>query len=374
MLVAIDNYTYLKGLMEDILDDPQILDGMHVNTLSQLTSCAIEKDDFRVLALISELHTGIPSTDDYLPGWWQSDFYDDITIIQLEHQKNSKEVRWCDVILDDGERLTSQKHQPLLNAFKHWITACDNPLENGGKIIASKCASIKFEKILTLIDVILLNAKALKLSEYHLQKVDDAFWLGVLASIADHGGSIVNSLYNVNHRIKNLLDNVDVPREDIDAFAAKYPHVTRVIPCDEIVLNLKDRVKACCWLHQNRYYAAHTKDKQGHLKPQGVNTILTERIFAGKALKTALNIAPFPELELMPQPCSTEYDALPNNEISSCSTKKSLAVWVKVIKHINVNVDKDNSTNVNPVTSEVSAATIAGLISLRKQGRTKAAT
>ncbi|WP_249929758.1 MULTISPECIES: hypothetical protein [Vibrio] len=166
MLVAIDNHAYIENLMDEILDNPQLLNGMHVDTLAQLTSYAVEKDDFRVLSLVSELHTGIPFSDNHLPDWWQSDFYDDITKIKFEHQKSAKEVRWCNVILEDGERLTSKKHQPLLNAFKYWLIACDNPLENGGKLTSSSFASKMFENILTLIDVILLNSAALKLTAY----------------------------------------------------------------------------------------------------------------------------------------------------------------------------------------------------------------
>ncbi|MBF4432788.1 integrase, partial [Vibrio anguillarum] len=82
MLVAVDSYACIEDLMEDILDNPEILNGMHVDTLSKLTSYAIEKDDFRVLSLVSELHTGIPSTDNHLPEWWLSDFYDDVTQIK----------------------------------------------------------------------------------------------------------------------------------------------------------------------------------------------------------------------------------------------------------------------------------------------------
>lgn len=371
MLVTVDNHANLEELMEDILSNPKMLDGMHVNTLAQLASYAVEKDDFRVLALIAELHTGVPSTNDHLPEWWLSDFYDDITKIKFEHQSETKEIRWYDVTLDDGERLTSKKHQPLLNAFKYWIIACDNPLENGGKPISSKYAIIKYNNILTLINTILINGKALKLSEFHLQKVNDAFWLGVLSAISENSGSITNELYQVNHRIKTLLDNIDVKQDDVDAFTAKYPHVSRQVASDEITLNLKDRVKACCWLHQQRYYSLPTGDKFAHGKPQGNNAILTENLFKGKILSDKIAISTFPELELKPTVTRTEYKSVPNLEKGCGSTKNSLSQWVKAIKLINTNIDKSNICEFTPVSSDVSIDSIERISTLRKKERTK---
>ncbi|MEZ9315606.1 integrase [Vibrio lentus] len=371
MLVVVDNYAYIEELMEDILENPEILNGMHVDTLLKLASYAIEKDDFRVLSTVSELHTGIPSTDNYLPEWWLSDFYDDVTHIKFEHVKSIKEIRWCDVILEDGERLTSKKHRPLLNAFKYWVIACDNPHENGGKLIGSVYASKKLEKTLTLIDVILLNGATLKLSEFQLQKVDDAFWMGVLVTIAEHSGSVINDLYQVNYRVKTLLDDVVVSQDDMNAFVAKYPHVIRELARDEITLNLKDRVKACCWLHQHRYYAQASGDKYGHAKPVGNNAILTERLFSGKTLKTTLNLHPYPELALKPTAIHTEFKTVPNNEKLTGASKKGLQGWVTVIKLINTNLDKNDTCKINPVSDDVSTDSIARITALKKQERTK---
>ncbi|MFS1914235.1 integrase [Vibrio sp. 10N.286.48.B7] len=371
MLVAVDNHAYLEELMEDILSNPKMLDGMHVNTLAQLASYAVEKDDFRVLTLITELYTGVPSTNDYLPEWWLSDFYDDITKIKFEHQSEIKEIRWCDVTLDDGERLTSKKHQPLLNAFKYWVTACDNPLENGGQLISSIYANRKYNNIIKLINTVLINGTALKLSEFHLQKVNDAFWLGVLVSISEYSDSITNELYQVNHHIKTLLDNVDVSQDDVDAFTAKYPHVLRHVASDEITLNLKDRVKACCWLHQQRYYAISTRDKFGHRSPKGNNAFFIENFFKEKILSEKILISTFPELELKSTAIHTEYKSVPNLEQGSGSTKNSLSQWVKAIKFINTNIDKGNICWFNPVTSDVSIDSIERIATLRKKERTK---
>ena len=371
MLTAIDNLAYLEELTNDIVSNPDILNGMHVDTLSQLTNYAAATDDFRVLDLLVEIHTGIPMKADPLPEWWLSDFHDDITKIHFKHQQNAKEIRWGDITLDDGEPLTSQKHQPLLNAFKYWLTACDNPLENGGKLINSKSAAIKYGKIVTLINTILLNGQALKLSQYHLEKVTDAFWLNVLLTIAEHSGSINTDLYQTHERIKTLLDSVEVSTEELNAFKAKYPYVTRNIASDENILNLNDRVKACCWLYQHRYYARGTRDKVGHCEPQGNNAILTAKLFEGKILTDTIQLSPFPELALKPTPIKTEYQAVSNQDKGNGCSAREVRNWLHAIQLINTNIDKHDVSIFHPVTNEVSVDAVQGLTKLRKQGRTR---
>ncbi|MFB1071984.1 integrase [Vibrio diabolicus] len=371
MLTAATENPRLEELTNDVVSNPKLLNGMSADTLSQLTTHAIEHDDFRVLALLTEIYTGIPVDSDYLPKWWLSDFHDDITEVKFEHLKHSKKIRWCDITLDDGQRLTSEKHKPLLNAFKYWLIACDNPLENGGRLISSRTAHVKYRLIIKLINTILLNSEALKLSERHLLRVTDEFWLKVLLTIAEHSGSITNDLYQTNLRIKHLLDNVDISPEEVETFKAKYPHVARKIASDEIILNLKDRIKACCWLHKQRFYAHGTEDKAAHHNPKGNNTILSALFFEGKILNDDLSITSFPELELQPIPNRTEYKAIPNKDKSNGSSAEALNVWFDCIHLINTNIDKNNICAFNPVTSYVSTPTLEGLVSLRKSGRTK---
>ncbi|MGD6740177.1 hypothetical protein ACN08N_19415 [Photobacterium leiognathi subsp. mandapamensis] len=371
MLTAVDNLAYLEELTNDIVNNPDKLNGMRLDTLSQLTNYAVATDDFRVLGLLTEIHTGIPMQSDSLPEWWLSDFHDDITKIHFKHQQSAKEIRWCDITLDDGEPLTSEKHKPLLNAFKYWLIACDNPLENGGKLISSKSAANKYNNILTLINTILLNGQALKLSQYHLEKVTDAFWLNVLLTIAEHSGSIDTDLYQTHDRIKALLDKVEVSTEELNAFKAKYPYVTRNIASDENILNLNDRVKACCWLHQHRYYAKATRDKFGHGRPEGNNVILTVKLFEGKILTDGIKLSSFPELALKPTPIKSEYQAVPNQDKGNGCSAEQLRQWRHVIELINTNIDKHDVSTFSPVTIEVSVNAVQKLTKLRKKGRTR---
>lgn len=90
MLAAVNKYACLEELTNDVVSTPKLLDQMSAETLSQLTSYAIDNDDFRVLTLLAEIHTGIPMDTDYLPEWWLSDFHDDVTEVKFEHQKLKK--------------------------------------------------------------------------------------------------------------------------------------------------------------------------------------------------------------------------------------------------------------------------------------------
>ncbi|MBF4228057.1 integrase, partial [Vibrio anguillarum] len=103
------------------------------------------------------------------------------------------------VYLDDGKKLTDTKHRKLLNSFKYWITATDNPLENGGKIISPVTAYQKTLKVIALINAILLYSKELKLAKYHLQNVNDDFWLNILMKFAQYGS--FHGVYDFDKRV-----------------------------------------------------------------------------------------------------------------------------------------------------------------------------
>ncbi|PHN84404.1 integrase [Vibrio splendidus] len=371
MLVAIDNYTYLKELTNDIVDNPALLNGMHVETLSQLTSYAIEKGDFRALALVTNIYTGIPINRDRLPDWWLSDFHDDVSEVKFKHQKTVRRIRWCDIKLNDGTSLTSDKHRPLLNAFKYWLIACDSPLDNGGIVVSSGYSSRKFNYILNLINVILLNGESLKLAECHLKKVTDEFWLKVLLVIAESKRSALHELYQTNNLIEKLLNNVDVSKDEIASFTERYPNAGCDIDNECMILNLKDRVKACCWLNKHRYYARGKNDKKGCYSPEGNNRIFSRLLFEGKILTDGILIPHFPELALCPIPRRTEYRVVSSYEKGTGVSSEVLKHWLSAIKLINTNINKNDIGYFNPVTSDISVAAIQGLVTLRKQGRTK---
>ncbi|MBF4359412.1 integrase, partial [Vibrio anguillarum] len=163
--VAIDN-TSIVSLIEDIVLDHSTLNGLSTETLEQIINFSVANDDYRALDIITHIHTGIYGYDDRQPEWLESRFDADKWI--LKFSKTPKTIHWDSVYLDDGKRLTDIKHLKLLNSFKYWITATDNPLENGGKIISPTTAYAKVGKVIALINAILLHSKELKLAKCHL--------------------------------------------------------------------------------------------------------------------------------------------------------------------------------------------------------------
>nr|MBF4232347.1 integrase [Vibrio anguillarum] len=168
--VAINNAP-IASLIEDIVLDHSTLDGLSSDTLEQIINFSVAHDDYRVLDIITHIHTGIYGYDDRQPEWLESSF--DATKWLLTFGKTPKTIHWDCVHLDDGKKLTDTKHRKLLNSFKYWITATDNPLENGGKIISPVVASHKTNRVIALINAILLHSKELKLAKYQLQNVND---------------------------------------------------------------------------------------------------------------------------------------------------------------------------------------------------------
>lgn len=142
--VATDNSS-IANLIKDIVLDHSKLNGLSAETLEEIINFSVANDDYRALDIITHIHTGIYGYDDRQPEWLESSFY--ATKWVLMFGKTPKTIHWDTVYLDDGKKLTDTKHQKLLNSFKYWITAVDNPLENGGKIISPTTAYAKAGKI-----------------------------------------------------------------------------------------------------------------------------------------------------------------------------------------------------------------------------------
>ncbi len=193
--------------------------------------------------------------------------------------------------MDDGKKLTDTKHRKLLNSFKYWITATDNPLENGGKIISPVTAYQKTLKVIALINAILLYSKELKLAKYHLQNVNDDFWLNILMKFAQYGS--FHGVYDFDKRVKALLDNAchGVTNIDVQKFRDKYSYIARNVAPDDVFLSLEARDKACAWLFEQGFYIQGTG-----IDYDGNCAILSKLLFDGILLYHDLTPPSYPEV------------------------------------------------------------------------------
>ena len=361
--VAIDNSS-IANLIESIVLDHSLLNGLSVETLEEIINFSVAHDDYRVLDIITNYHTGIYGYDDTQPEWLKSSFPANKWV--LTFNKTPKTIHWDTVYLDDGKKLTDTKHHNLLNSFKYWITAADNPLENGGKIISPVTAYIKVCKVIALINAILLHAKELKLAKYHLLNVNDDFWLNILTKYAEYGN--FQGVYETEKRTQVLLDNASqsVSDADVQTFKEKFPYVTEDIVQDESFLFLVEREKACAWLFEQGYY--HVGEA---IKYTGSSAMLGELLFKGKMLYHDINLSNYAELHLKAPKRNSEYRAVENRDTSTGTNQATVKQYIEAIQLIYTNLEREDAASISILSERVSSGHISQLVSLKRAGRTR---
>tara|TARA_Y100000588_G_C14280080_1_gene936621 strand:- start:7883 stop:10291 length:2409 start_codon:yes stop_codon:yes gene_type:complete len=362
--VAIDN-TYIANLIEDIVLDESVLDGLSAQVLDKIVDFSVAHDDYRALDVITNIHTGVYDHDAKQPEWLESDFSAPKWTITFG--KTPRTIHWDSVYLDDGNRLTDTKHRKLLNSFKYWITAVDNPLENGGKIISPVVAKQKIGRVISLINAILLYSKELNLAKYHLLNVNDDFWLSILVKFAEHGS--FQGVYELDKRIKILLDNACqcVTEAEVQEFKYKYPYISRDIAQDEVFLDLEAREKACAWLFNQGYY----KSRKGTIKYSGITNVLNKLLFDGVLLYHDIKSPSYPELHLKEPARNSEYRAVENKDLSLGTNQRTISKYIEAIRFIHTNLDCEDSATPSILSERVSASNIDDIVKLKTLGRTR---
>ncbi|MEZ9997169.1 integrase [Vibrio lentus] len=361
--VAIDNSS-TANLIESIVLDHSLLDGLSAETLEEIINFSVANDDYRALDVITNIHTGIYGYDDRQPEWLESSFPASKWV--LTFSKTPKTIDWDMVYLDDGKKLTNTKHQKLLNSFKYWITAADNPLENGGKIISPVVANQKVNKVIALINVILLHSKELKLAKYQLLNVNDDFWLNILTKFVEQGG--FQGVYEVDKRTQVLLDNASqsVSDADVKTFKEKFPYITQDIAQDESLLFLAEREKACAWLFEQGYYYFGES-----ITYTGNSSVLSEMLFKGKVLYHDINSPNYAELHLKAPKQKSEYRAVENKDASIGTSQTTISKYIEVIRLIHTNLEREDAASPSILSERVSSGHISQLVSLKRVGRTR---
>ncbi|CAK2681105.1 Integrase [Vibrio crassostreae] len=361
--VAIDNSS-IANLIDSIVLDHSLLNGLSAQTLEEIINFSVANDDYRALDIITNFHTGIYGYNDRQPEWLESSFPETKWVLMFG--KKPKTIHWDTVYLDDEKKLTDKKHHKLLNSFKYWITAADNPLENGGKIISPKTAYHKVNKVIALINAILLHSIELKLAKYHLLNVNDDFWLNILMKFAEHGS--FQGVYEIDKRTQVLLDKHSQSVSDADAqtFKEKFPYVTQDIAQDESFLFLAEREKACAWLFEQGYYHAG----EG-LKYTGNSAVLGKLLFKGKVLYHDISISNYAELHLKAPKRNSEYRAVENRDTSTGTNQRTISTYIEAIRLIHTNLERGDAATPSVLSERVSAGHTSQLVSLKKAGRTR---
>ncbi|MER0365622.1 integrase [Vibrio vulnificus] len=361
--IAIDNSS-IANLIESIVLDHSLLNGLSAETLEDIINFSVANDDYRALDVITNFHTGIYCYDDRQPEWLESSFSANKWV--LTFGKTPKTIHWDTVYLDDGKKLTDTRHQKLLNSFKYWITAADNPLENGGKIISPKTAYQKVNRVIALINAILLHSKELKLAKYRLLNVNDDFWLNILTKLAEHGN--FQGVYEIDKRTQVLLDNASQSVSDADAqtFKYKFPYVTQDIDQDVSFLFLAEREKACAWLFEQGYY--HFGEC---IKYTGNSAMLGELLFKGKMLYHDINLPNYAELHIKAPKQNSEYHSVDNRDTAKGMSQSTISQYIEAIQLIYTNLEREDAENISILSKRVSSGHISQLVALKRAGRTR---
>jgi len=336
---------------------------------------SVRNGDFSALEVVTNAFSGIYDYDDRKPYWLKSDFTAPHWKIEIEVNRKlvKKSIPWDTIVLDDGQKLTSTKHSPLLNAFKYWITATDNPLENGGTLNKPETVYISINQVISLINGILLHGEGIQLSNNHLQALDDDFLMALFTAIAE--GSVQDGIYDFQSRVRSFLLTkiVEVSNEEASAFESQHPHVSRSLVEGEKVLgfSLPERIKACCWLERVNFYKTMN---QGRLKRylKGNNMVLSRLLFNNRTIPVESAFSRLDELMLTGKNSHTEYAAIPNSDGSSAVSEIVINTLIKAMKLLNVANSKGSASSLPlRATQGLTLTRIKEHVKLKKVGRFK---
>jgi len=344
--------------------------GLHELNSEELTETlhyAVANQDFTLQREIGNHFTHIYDQADEMPYWFKSEYDDGVTIMNFGQR--DKVVDWSSVTLDDGLPLTHSKHQPLLNGFKNWLLAVSDPLENGGVITKTSTVKMRVEKVLSLIDAILLRSAVLELSQYYLGHITADFWLSLFKKMSEGGAS--SGIYDFTERTVELVKAHAnrITQEQVKAFVSKYPFVSRDIAEDDLTLYLtkEERVKACCWLYAQGYYKY-----KGTFKEQGRGAVLSRLLFEGKVVSPLLYIPTSPELWIAEKARTTEYPPLNPENSETSAAEKTINMYISTAKLINTNIFKDNASSpLADATKALTVKKINDLMTLKPPCRTQ---
>lgn len=347
------------------------LNTMSSNESHQLQQIAVNHPNYQneVYSLTSKMFS--PSIEGLLydernPFWFSNNtkFEDDIWTIQVS--KKNKVIDF-NITLNDGNKLTSIKHRPLLNAFKYWLVAQGNPFYNGGKIVKPTTIQHNLNRVLTLIDALLINGGKIKLAERHLGAIDEGVALDILSKIAKYG--VTEGIYSYTTKVKEYLaNNIDsVTDIQLSQFKEMFPYAfeQHVLAQDnQLTLTESQRVKACCFLYHHNAY----------VKGGGATKVPNSAIFYHLHKDTFAfknqNLPKFDELAIKPLTISTEYNAIPVKDDSTLYNESGLREYITIFRTLLV-VNGHNDASSLPVDTikNISVQRIKKLVELKPNGR-----
>ncbi len=365
MLNVVINNNQTAQLIEDIVLDHSLLDGLGSDVVRDIIDYSASNNDYRVLDILANIHTGIYDYEEKKPEWLASSFEDAQWVVKFKSKPRT--IYWDSVYLDDGKSLTDKAHEKLLNAFKYWVLAAGNPFENGGQLVKKATACAGLNRIILFINAILLNSKALKLAKYQLQNVDEDFWRNILMKLAENG---VAGVYEFDKRVEDLLNQVsdEISDDEVQQFQGSYPYILETAHSEDFRLSLKHRQKACVWLCKQGFYKT---THSGYIY-SGNTAKLMPLLFEGNALyHDVLGIRSYPELSIKGAVQTTEYRAVENKDTSSGLSDGAISAHLSSLRLIYTNLERKDAAQPPLTTQKLNTRSIGLLVDIKKSGRTR---
>lgn len=275
------------------------LSASDMESVIKLASTDIDRQHF-FESVLNE-NTTLLDNDSRKPYWLDNNFEAPDWILNLS--ESPKHIHWGEVVLSDGNKLTDEIHRPLLNTFKTWILATDDPLVNGGKFSKKITVKMKVTLVVSLINAILINGDKIGLAKNHLFSINRDFIMSIINSLASAGSS--EGIYRYSSRVKDFIATHcnTITKKEIDIFKKKYPVVMRDIQPEEMLLGLsiEERLRVCCFLKSNGHYSSNLN----------MNRKLSLLIYSGKIINPSdVSFNALSELQLIVKN-PTEFFAVP---------------------------------------------------------------
>ncbi|WP_054201517.1 hypothetical protein [Pseudoalteromonas undina] len=352
--------------------------------LWSLHQASINNGDFRVLKLATNNVTGIYDYEEQKPYWLLSEFPSNTWHIEIKDNSKTftRTIDWSAVSFADNSLLTDQRHIPLLNAFKYWITATDNPRENGGKFKKGVSVNFSIQLITALINAILIHGESIQLAKLHFSALSEDFLMSLMVRLGSLG--TLNGLYDYNNKVREtLLKHISIISDnEAEEFKDKYPFCARTLLPEEMPLGLSvtQRVKACCWLNSIGYYQGEVKSKKSKTgisirnHHQGNSAILHNFIYDGQIIPVnSKGISTFEELKLNEKVEDKEFKSIPCTEdITGEMSETLIENYITALKLLNTVNGRDDTSQYFPtIMTSITCSRIREHVKLKKKGRFK---
>ncbi|WP_341661044.1 integrase [Vibrio sp.] len=365
-------------LIDNVLNGSIKLSEMTKEELTNLHRVSVANGDFRALKIATNNVTGIYNYNERQPYWLLNNFFDPVWYIEIKNGDKRpfcKTIEWDSVILNDGLKLTDTKHIPLLNGFKYWVTATDNPLENSGKLRKGHTVYQSILKVISLINALLIYGENINISTRHLSGLSDDFLMAVMVKLAEEGDT-TNGIYDYTNQVKKYLKQHILLIDGIESaqFADEHPYITRLLLNEEQLLGFSttERVKACYWLNTVGYYTSQLKSGKLSQKPQGNSNILFWQFYKGKVIPFDFSAECIEELKLSDKVEQTEFRPIPNRDVSEGMGKEAIKQYLHSLKLLNVVHGKKGVSQFSPRTMKrLTTKRISEHVKLKKVGRYK---